>query len=105
MKTLKSLRQSIDQVDEIVAQLLNERARLALKIGRVKTEQGIEVHQPEREQEVLQRVREVGSTGHLGSDGAERIFQTIIEVSRSLEHQQQQEGSCGLMESLSEMWK
>ena len=58
MTTLDDLRQDIDRVDEVLVRLLNERARCACEIGRLKKEQGIEVYQPDREKQVLEHVRE-----------------------------------------------
>ena len=49
MRTLDELREDIDRVDEVLVRLLNERARVAVEIGRVKKEKGIEIYQPERE--------------------------------------------------------
>ena len=60
MATLDELRDDIDRVDEVLVRLLNERARVACEIGRIKKQLGIEVYQPEREQQVLAHVRSIG---------------------------------------------
>jgi chorismate mutase len=65
--------------------LLNERARVACEIGRIKKEQGVEVYQPEREKQVLAHVRELGSQGPLGPDAIARLFERIIDEARRLE--------------------
>ena len=87
MPTLDDLRQDIDRVDEVIVRLLNERARVACEIGRIKKETGIEVYQPEREKQVLAHVRELGSQGPLGSDAIARLFERIIDEARRLERQ------------------
>jgi chorismate mutase-like protein len=74
MPTLDDLRADIDRVDEVLVRLLNERARVACEIGRVKKEQGIELYQPDREKQVLAHVRNVASEGPLGADAIARLF-------------------------------
>jgi chorismate mutase-like protein len=85
MRTLDELRTDIDRVDEVLVRLLNERARVACEIGRVKKEQGIELYQPDREKQVLAHVRSVASEGPLGADAIARLFERIIDEARRLE--------------------
>jgi chorismate mutase-like protein len=84
--TLEELRQNIDRVDEVLVRLLNERARCACEVGRLKKALGIEVYQPEREKEVLRHVREVAALeGPLGPEAIARLFERIIDEARRLE--------------------
>src|SRR5213593_5152034 len=85
MRTLDELRDDIDRVDEVLVRLLNERARVACEIGRIKKEQGIEIYQPDRERQVLEHVRNVAIEGPLGPDAIARLFERIIDEARSLE--------------------
>jgi chorismate mutase len=85
MRTLDDLRRDIDRVDEALVRLLNERARMACELGRIKQELGIEVYQPAREKQVLAHVRDLGSQGPLGSDAIARLFERIIDEARRLE--------------------
>jgi chorismate mutase-like protein len=85
MRTLDELRDDIDRVDEVLVRLLNERARVACEIGRIKHETGIAVYQPEREQQVLAHVRSVAVEGPLGADAIARLFERIIDEARRLE--------------------
>jgi chorismate mutase-like protein len=85
MSTLDDLRNDIDRVDEVLVRLLNERARVACEIGRIKKELGIEVYQPEREKQVLAHVRSVAAEGPLGADAIARLFERIIDEARRLE--------------------
>jgi chorismate mutase-like protein len=91
MPTLDDLRDDIDRVDEVLVRLLNERARVACEIGRIKKDLGIEVYQPEREKQVLAHVRGVAAEGPLGSDAIARLFERIIDEARSLERRIVQE--------------
>ena len=85
MPTLDDLRNDIDRVDEVLVRLLNERARVACEIGRIKKELGIEVYQPEREKQVLAHVRGIAAEGPLGADAIARLFERIIDEARRLE--------------------
>ena len=55
--TLDDLRHHIDEIDEQLVHLVNARARCALQIGEIKKRMGLPIYQPEREAEVLRRVR------------------------------------------------
>jgi chorismate mutase-like protein len=85
MPTLDDLRNDIDRVDEVLVRLLNERARVACEIGRIKKELGVEVYQPEREKQVLAHVRGIAAEGPLGADAIARLFERIIDEARRLE--------------------
>ena len=50
---LAEWRRRIDEIDKKLVELLNERSRCALEIGKIKQEAHIPLYQPERENEVL----------------------------------------------------
>jgi chorismate mutase-like protein len=85
MSSLDDLRQDIDRIDEVLVRLLNERARVACEVGRLKKVQGIEVYQPEREKMVLDHVRSLAVEGPLGPEAIARLFERIIDEARRLE--------------------
>lgn len=85
MPTLEELRRDIDRVDEVLVRLLNERARCACEIGRIKKEQHVEVYQPDREKQVLDHVRGVAVEGPLDPEAIVRLFERIIDEARRLE--------------------
>ena len=85
MPTLDQLRDDIDRVDEVLVRLLNERARVACEIGKLKKAQGVEIYQPEREKQVLAHVRGIAAEGPLGPDAIARLFERIIDEARRLE--------------------
>src|SRR4029079_5977345 len=85
MRTLDDLRDDIDRVDEVLVRLLNERARVACEIGRLKKELGIEVYQPEREKQVIAHVRGIAAEGPLGADAIAPLFERIRDEARRLE--------------------
>jgi chorismate mutase len=85
MPTLEELRKDIDRVDEVLVRLLNERARCACEIGRIKKQQNVEIYQPDRERQVLEHVRSVAAEGPLDPEAIARLFERIIDEARRLE--------------------
>lgn len=85
--TLEELRRRIDQLDEQLVELLNERAHCALEIGKLKKTLGLEVYQPDREAEVLHHVRSHGkqTSSPLEGDAIARVFERIIDEARRIE--------------------
>ena len=81
---LERYRQRIDELDEKLVRLLNERATCANEIGRLKERVGMEVYQPGRERAVLEHVRRVNA-GPLTDVAMIRLFERIIDESRRLE--------------------
>ncbi|MGH7817657.1 MAG: prephenate dehydratase [Candidatus Binatia bacterium] len=78
------LRKKIDQIDEKVVNLLNDRALLALKIGKSKNLSNQEVYVPSREQEILERLAD-RSRGPLPAATIRSIYREVISGCRSLE--------------------
>jgi chorismate mutase len=87
--TIDQLRRRIDELDERLVELLNERALCALQIGEIKQALGLEIYQPERESHVLGHVRDHGGAikGPLGPDALTRLFERIIDEARRLERE------------------
>jgi chorismate mutase len=81
---IERLRGNIDTVDEVLVKLLNQRARWALEIGRVKKRVGLAIYQPDREARVVAHVCRV-NRGPLEPDAVQRLFERIIDESRRLE--------------------
>lgn len=81
---LKELRDQIDRLDAEIIRLLNDRAICALKLGKLKSDAGMETYQPEREISVLQHARETND-GPLGADAITRLFERVIDENRRLE--------------------
>jgi chorismate mutase len=87
--TIDQLRQRIDELDERLVELLNERASCALQIGEIKQTLGLEIYQPDRESQVLGNVRKHGVAikGPLSQDALTRLFERIIDEARRLERE------------------
>ena len=83
-RQLGDLRVRIDEVDTRLLELLNERARLALEVGEVKKLTNAPVYRPEREAQVIARLRGLNA-GPLGGDAIEAIQREVMSACRELE--------------------
>ena len=76
----------IDNIDKKLVDLLNERARYADEIGKIKEQLGLEAYSPKREHEVLENVLS-SNKGPLSDGALRRLFERIIDESRKLERE------------------
>lgn len=77
-------RKAIDQIDEKIVHLLNERTRHVLEIGAIKLKAGEEIYAPHRERAVLQRVSRLNH-GPITSESLQAIYREIMSSALSLE--------------------
>jgi chorismate mutase len=82
--TIDDYRKKINQLDSELLRIFNERAALALKIGVIKKEQNIPVYDPEREKRIFEAIS-ASNPGPLENDAIVRLFERVIDESRSLE--------------------
>jgi len=85
-KSLEVWRRKIDELDRKLLELLNDRARCADEIGRLKQDLGVEVYSPEREEEIIRNVFE-HNLGPLTNEAVQRLFERIIDESRRRERE------------------
>jgi chorismate mutase-like protein len=81
---LSDWRRRIDDLDQKLVELLNERSRCALEIGKLKQRQKLPLYQPEREKEVLENA-ERNNRGPLTDAAIRRLFERIIDEARAAE--------------------
>jgi chorismate mutase/prephenate dehydratase len=81
---LVRIRGQIDALDKRLVELVNQRARLAAEVGRVKLATGAPVYRPEREAEVLRSVVAY-NPGPLPPGALEPIFREVISACRAME--------------------
>lgn len=82
-------RERIDVLDRALLQIMNERVKCANAIGAIKKKLGMPVYVPSREEEVLRNAM-TGNTGPLSDDAVRRLFERIIDETRSLERHRYQ---------------
>jgi chorismate mutase/prephenate dehydratase len=81
---ISTLRQAIDEIDENIMDLINQRLSLAKQIGDFKKQVGIQITDPERENEIMDRLLEKNN-GPMGADGLRNIFGAIIAEGRNVQ--------------------
>jgi len=89
---IEAWRERIDRIDRIVLELLNERSRCANAIGHVKQQLGLPIYVPEREHQVLDGMLQ-HNQGPLDNAAVRRLFERIIDETRSLERRRYQNRS------------
>ena len=78
---LKGKRKKIDLIDRKLLNLLNQRLRIALEVGKIKKKMGEKTYDPRREEKVLERLKRIDK-GPLREEDLEKIFKTIMKVCR-----------------------
>ena len=82
---IEDLRRRIDQLDEEILRLVNERIEWAKEVGALKSKSGDKaVYRPEREAQILHRLTEINS-GPLRPPQLQTIFREVISIARAAE--------------------
>jgi chorismate mutase/prephenate dehydratase len=82
--TLDELRVKIDNIDNALLKLYNERMELVHQVGEVKNTTGAPIYRPEREQAILNRLKSQNE-GKLTDPAIDALFLEMFAVARNLE--------------------
>lgn len=82
---LDILRKKIDEIDENILKLLNERAEIALRIGEIKKRQNEPIYVPGREKGIFERL-ERKNTGPFPTSSVKYVFREIISACVAVQH-------------------
>jgi chorismate mutase len=77
-------RKRIDEIDQKLVEILNQRAQAAQEIGRLKRQTDIPIYEPDRERIVLTRVQEQ-NRGPLQHRHLMQIYERIMDVMRNIQ--------------------
>ena len=77
-------RTRIDELDEQIVKLLNERAACAIAIGDIKRQNSAAIYEPLREQQVIEHARKA-NPGPLAGEQIQDIYERIMDIMRSLQ--------------------
>jgi len=83
MIEINKLRKDIDEIDNKLLNLLNKRAEIARNIGLLKNKEAIEVYQPEREKEIIEKIK--AKTSILKKKNIEAIWKEIIGACKDIQ--------------------
>ncbi len=82
--TLDQYREQIDRLDDAIVRLLNERAGLAIDVGRLKHEADLPIYVPSREREVLARLDAL-NPGPLTETMLHAVYREIMSAALAME--------------------
>ncbi len=80
---LEALRAEIGRVDEAIVSLIDERLRLARRVGELKRTVGMGVLDPSREAAVVRRAGALARERGLDDEVVRDVFWRLIEMSRT----------------------
>ncbi len=92
MSDMDGWRKRIDEIDQLLVKLLNERSRCAVEIGHLKKKNNMPAWQPAREAEILRNVVK-SNPGPLDDAAIRRLFERIIDEARALERHAMENGT------------
>jgi chorismate mutase/prephenate dehydratase len=81
---LDRLRDDLRRKDLDIVKRLNERARLSVEVGHIKTSEGREIYDPSQESKIYEHLRDVNE-GPLTDEALRNIFGEILSSSRALQ--------------------
>ena len=82
--TLDELRVQIDNIDDQLLKLYNQRMEYVHKVGELKNTTGAPIYRPEREQAILNRLKKQND-GKLTDEAIDALFLELFAVARNLE--------------------
>src|SRR5690606_14487159 len=87
--SLQELRERIDAIDDAILDLIEQRARTAEEVGRVKQSSGRSMHDPEREQRIFERLEKKHADGGnvFPRSSLRPVFREIISACSSMEQE------------------
>ncbi len=90
---IKRLRERIDSIDTQIVELLGERFRLALPIAKAKREQGIDICDKGRENEVVFRLDTYGAKCGLPPGVVPCVYELLFDSMRDYQRDQRDQGN------------
>lgn len=101
-KSLEELREEINDVDQGLIDLLSKRLEIVDDILKIKNKTGKDIRDRKREQEVIERVRELAKEKGLDQDFAEDIMRIVI--SRTAGAEKEKAGEPGMWGKVQEIF-
>ncbi len=82
-KELEDLRKNIDEIDDQIIELLNQRGKIVKKVSNIKKLLRMDVHQPHREKQIIDRIK--SKTTVLKGINIESIWKEIIGACKAIQ--------------------
>lgn len=91
------MRAHIDLIDREIVRLLARRQELSLEIGKVKATRGLPVRAPDREEELLEIIREEAEVQGIRPGHVNQLFELVLEESRAVQEAMRAAGDLGTL--------
>ena len=85
MKNLNNYRNRINKVDGRIVKLLSRRQKISKEIGIFKIKNNLPVHNPKREQEILDNLSIVAAENDLNPELIQKLFKIIFRYSKKVQ--------------------
>ena len=82
---LAELRANIDKIDHQLVELINQRAKQVIEVGKIKQGANIPIYAPHREAAVMKKVARLNEGGVFPQEGIEAIYREMMSGSFKLE--------------------
>jgi chorismate mutase len=82
LKQLQSSRKRIDELDEEIIRLIKERTSLAGNIAQAKIVLDMDIHDPEREEYIHHKIREIAKEQKINKDSLTQIIKILTDLSK-----------------------
>ncbi len=84
---LKELRNKLDNIDDNLLELINQRMKIVHEVGALKAKSGGAIYRPEREKSIIDRLEKINieNAGLLNRSAIEALFLEIFAISRNIE--------------------
>ena len=80
--SLDELRDEIEEIDAEIVESIARRTYVVESVAQVKKERGMDIHDPEREEAVLERVAERAVALDIDPDDVRDIFELLMDISK-----------------------
>jgi shikimate dehydrogenase len=84
MKDIQKLRQRIDEIDDQLLDLINQRLQVAREIGKIKNLSGTALIDTKRESQIFQRLSCLNN-GPIREDALHKVFRAVIAAGRGIQ--------------------
>ncbi len=84
MPNIEELRKAIDELDDRLLEVLNQRTKVVIEIGRIKKQENSDFHVPNREKAIIERLT-VKNQGPFPNESLQVVLREIFSASLSLE--------------------
>ena len=81
---MEDWRRRIDEIDQMLVRLFNERTQCAIEIGHIKKRLSLDIYSPKREAQVIANVT-AANQGPLDAEAIRRLFERVIDEARRIE--------------------